>query len=124
MAQTGNSDTTQIAEAKDSSKTIKKREITKMPEFPGGKEALNHYLKKKTPVPVYRWGSGRIIVRFIVSETGKIQDVEVIESNNWYYEKSVVHVIKSMPDWTPGQSEGKNVKVSFTIPFIFTFQAR
>ena len=109
MAQTEMPDTARVAEAKDSSKTTKKREITKMPEFPGGKEALNYYLTK----------SGKVMVGFVVSRTGKIQDVKIVKGLNRICDKAAIRVVESMPDWTPGQCEGENVSIYLRLPLTF-----
>ena len=119
MAQTEMPDTARVAEAKDSSKTTKKREITKMPEFPGGKEALNYYLTKKLSYLSCNNESGKVMVGFVVSRTGKIQDVKIVKGLNRICDKAAIRVVESMPDWTPGQCEGENVSIYLRLPLTF-----
>jgi TonB family protein len=66
--------------------------------------------------------TGKVLVCFNVNSKGKVVDVEVIESPNYYLSKAAVDVILSSPDWEPGIQEGKKVKQSFVIPIIFQFQ--
>lgn len=119
MAQAEIPDTTRPAESKDTSKTSKVRKLDKLSEFPGGKEAMNKYLQKKLFYLSCNNESGKIVIRFVVSETGKIQDVVVIKSLNGICDKAAVRVVKSMPDWIPGQINGKNVSVFHALPITF-----
>lgn len=117
-AQTEKPDIARIAESKDTSKTSKVRKLDKFPEFPGGEEAMKNYLEKKLFYLSNNNESGKVVVRFVVSETGKIQDIVVIKSLNRICDKAAVRVVKSMPDWIPGQSDGKNVSVWCAVPII------
>ena len=119
-AQTEKPDIARIADSKDSLKISKFRKIIKMPEFPGGKKALYRFLNKKIRWPMYNRDSGTVLVRFIVSKTGKIEDIVVLQSLNRMCDIEAVRLIKSMPDWTPGQIDGKNANTYFTIPITFT----
>lgn len=69
---------------------------------------------------MYNRDSGTVLVRFIVSKTGKIEDIVVLQSLNQMCDREAVRLIKSIPDWKPGQINGKNVNTYFTIPIIFT----
>src|ERR1035437_8656444 len=55
--------------------------IEKMPQFPGGEKALLDYISKhlKYPVDAQEKGiQGRIIIRFVVSKFGKVENVEIV----------------------------------------------
>ena len=62
---------------------------------------------------------GRITLSFTVSETGKVTDVTVRRGVDPILDKEAVRVVELSPDWTPGQSNGRNVPVSYTFPVIF-----
>ena len=63
--------------------------------------------------------SGRVLLSFTVSATGKVTDVKVLRSAHEELDKEAVRVIEMSPDWTPGMVDGKNVSVSYTFPVTF-----
>ena len=100
--------------------------VEKMPEFPGGQQALFKYLSENVKYPVIAQENGiqgRVICQFVVNKDGKIVDVEVVRSGgDPSLDKDAVRVIKSMPHWKPGQQRGKPVRVKYTVPVNFRLQ--
>ena len=100
--------------------------VEKMPEFPGGQQALCKYLSENVKYPVIAQENGiqgRVICQFVVNKDGKIVDVEVVRSGgDPSLDKEAVRVIKSMPNWKPGQQRGKPVRVKYTVPVNFRLQ--
>ena len=100
--------------------------VEKMPEFPGGQQALFKYLSETVKYPVIAQENGiqgRVICQFVVNKDGKIVDVEVVRSGgDPSLDKEAVRVIKSMPNWKPGQQRGKAVRVKYTVPVNFRLQ--
>ena len=100
--------------------------VEKMPEFPGGQQALFKYLSENVKYPVIAQENGiqgRVICQFVVNKDGKIVDVEVVRSGgDPSLDKEAVRVIKSMPPWKPGQQRGKPVRVKYTVPVNFRLQ--
>lgn len=60
-----------------------------------------------------------MIVTFVVDKTGRVKDAEVVESVNAILDGAALDFIKSMPRWTPGVQEGKNVDVTMELPVNF-----
>ncbi|MCQ2324501.1 MAG: energy transducer TonB [Paludibacteraceae bacterium] len=100
--------------------------VEKMPEFPGGQQALFKYLTENVKYPVIAQENGiqgRVICQFVVNKDGAIVDVEVVRSGgDPSLDKEAVRVIKSMPKWKPGQQRGKAVRVKYTVPVNFRLQ--
>ena len=100
--------------------------VEKMPEFPGGQQALFKYLSENVNYPVIAQENGiqgRVICQFVVNRDGSIVDVEVVRSGgDPSLDKEAVRVIKSMPKWKPGQQRGKPVRVKYTVPVNFKLQ--
>ncbi len=93
-----------------------------MPEFVGGMSGLMTYLMEniRYPKEAFEAGAqGRVLVKFIVNETGEVSDASIVQSVEEHLDKEALRVISSMPNWTPGKHKGKTVKVSFTIPVAF-----
>ncbi|OFY41093.1 MAG: hypothetical protein A2X18_12085 [Bacteroidetes bacterium GWF2_40_14] len=62
---------------------------------------------------------GRVILQFLVTETGKVTNVKVVRGVDLSLDQEAVRVVASSPDWTPGKQKGKNVAVRYTFPVIF-----
>ena len=55
----------------------------------------------------------------MVGFDGKLQGFETIEDGGAAFNKEVIRVLKKMPEWIPGKSNGENVAVYYTIPVKF-----
>lgn len=101
-------------------KVLEKVEV--MPEFPGGKEGLFKYMTTaiKYPEDAEAKGiEGKVIVSFTVDTDGSIKDIERLKSVFPSMDEQAVEVVSNMPKWTPGEQDGKKVKVKMTIPIVY-----
>jgi len=99
--------------------------VEQMPEFPGGEAELMKFISDnlRYPATATELGiEGRVSLRFVVSKTGKVTNVEVIRGLDPSCDKEAVRVIKMMPDWIPGRQNGRNVPVYFTLSVLYKFQ--
>ncbi len=62
---------------------------------------------------------GRVVVKFIVDEEGKVTNAQVLESPDKSLSESALAAVNKMPVWIPGEKDGKKVKVYFTLPISF-----
>jgi len=113
-----------LAEEKEEYEDVLLNIVEQMPEFPGGIDGLIKFLSENIqhPVEARTKGNikqGRVLVQFVIDETGKVVDVKIIESVSPALDKEAVRVVESMPNWTPGTQRGKNVRVKFTLPINF-----
>lgn len=95
-----------------------------MPEFPGGQQAMMTYLVKYLKYPqecIENEVEGKVFVGFVVGREGLITDVKVLRGVPGCpaLEKEAVRVVKTMPNWHPGQQNGKPVPVQMTVPVVF-----
>lgn len=96
--------------------------VEQMPQFPGGEEALKNYIKESLQYPRIAQENGvqgQVIVRFIVKKDGNIEDIQVLRSLYPACDKEAIHLVESMPKWTPGMQNGKAVDVYQVIPVKF-----
>ncbi len=96
--------------------------VEQMPQFPGGDAELMKYIYDNLRYPAVAQENGiqgRVILRFVVSKTGAIENVQVLRSPDPSLEKEAIRVVKSMPKWIPGKQNGNNVPVYFTLPVQF-----
>ena len=112
-----------------SSETFEKNDTTeeriykvceKMPEFPGGEEALKNYLSITMDPPTGTVKLQNPVVQFVVNSDGSVSNVKVVKSTgNAEIDKGVIKHVNTMPKWTPGTQGGKKVRVELTRPFNF-----
>ncbi len=110
----------------------------KMPEFPGGVSEMMKYISSNIRYPKEFANvnlKSRVIVAFVVKADGTIDNVKI---NNTKiqpltdsatdinekaaakaFETEAMRVVKSMPNWTPGEQDGKRVSVAYTLPLQF-----
>ena len=92
------------------------------PMFPGGMEALMKYLNDNIIYPVIALEngvSGTVVLKFVVSKTGKIDDIQVVNSVDRALDEEAVRVVSQMPGWQPAKQNGNNVAVYFNLPVRF-----
>lgn len=59
---------------------------------------------------------GRVLVAFAVTEQGKVADIQIKESLFPSIDAEAMQAVQRLKSFTPGQQDGKAVKVSFTVP--------
>lgn len=93
-----------------------------MPQFPGGNTELMKFIKDNLQYPVVDQEigrQGRVIIRFVVTETGNIEQATVQSGVSVSCDREAIRVVKSMPKWIPGKQNGKAVSVYFTLPILY-----
>jgi protein TonB len=99
--------------------------IEQMPVYPGGEGELLKFIFANLKYPVIAQENGiegKVIIRFVVSKTGKISNVEVLRSLDPSCDKEAVRVVKMLPNWIPGKQNGVNVPVYYTLPITYKLQ--
>ena len=105
-----------------------------MPEYPGGMESMMNFMKSNMKYPEIaqeNGATGKVIISFVVEKDGKVTEVkaaefkadgEVSDECKKAFIAEAERVVASMPNWKPGQHEGENVRVKYTMPFTFRLQ--
>lgn len=96
-----------------------------LPEFPGGTEKYKMFINKncKYPIEAHRRGiHGRVLVGFIVTDDGSIEEPHIIESIDSLLDNEALRIVKMMPKWKPGKQKGKSVNTFSTISVSFNIQ--
>lgn len=91
--------------------------VEKMPKLKG---SLGDLQKKiKYPEKARKAGiEGRVVVQFIVNEEGEVEDPKVIRGIGGGCDEEALRVVKKAK-FEPGQQRGKNVRVRYSLPFVF-----
>lgn len=105
-----------------------------MPEYPGGMESMMNFMKSNMKYPeiaMNNGATGKVIISFVVEKDGKVSDVkaadfkadgEISDECKNALIAEAERVVANMPNWKPGQQEGENVRVKYTMPFTFRLQ--
>lgn len=99
--------------------------VEQNPEFPGGISEMYKYIGTniKYPSAAQRANvSGKVFVKFVVEKDGSIGDITVLKGIGFGCDEEATRVIKSMPKWSPGRQNGRNVRVYYTMPINFQLQ--
>lgn len=90
------------------------------PQFPGGIKACEQFIKENLRYP--DTGSdvqGRVIVSFMVERDGSLSDIKVVRGLDPAFDEEALRVVKMMPKWSPGVTDGKISVMRYAIPIIF-----
>lgn len=98
--------------------------LWKCPEFPGGDVALYKYIREVMVYPdeaLKDSVEGRVIVEFVITETGKVTDARVVRGRHPALDKEALRIVNSLPDWTPGieKVNGSPSRVIYHLPVTF-----
>jgi TonB family protein len=99
--------------------------VEKMPKFPGGLNALMHYLASNIHYPEQAKKDtiqGRVFVNFIIEKDGSVTHAKVLRGIGHGCDQEALRVVKQLPRWEPGYQRGKPVRVSFNLPIKFTLE--
>jgi TonB family protein len=117
--------TSSEANAKEDNSNNVRKMASKMPEFKGGQKAMFTYLMENVKYPeeaVEKNIQGNVIVKFVVTETGKVENATVIRGVDPLLDAEALRVISSMPDFEPGMENSKAVSVEYVLPVSFKLQ--
>ena len=115
-------DTNPVAHSQNGEEVVY-RSVDYMPHFPGGDSALMKYIRNNTNYPagaIQRGVEGRVIVQFVVTDTGEVGEIKVARSIDEDLDQEAVRVCKSLPRFEPGRlGNGNPVNVWYSIPVTF-----
>ena len=97
--------------------------VEQAPAFPGGPQAMRKFIKENLQYPQIAKENGiqgRVILQFVVDETGQVTDPKVVRSIDPSLDAEAIRLVNSMPRWTPGMQDGKAVSVRYTVPVAFS----
>ena len=93
-----------------------------MPQFPGGEQEMFKFFQEKIIYPLKAKQDnieGVVYMQFVVERTGALSEFNVVKGAHQMLDREAMRVTKLMPNWTPGEKDGKKVAVRFTLPISF-----
>ena len=92
------------------------------PEFPGGNDSLNAFIKQNLQYPksAKEQGiEGTVFVRFVVETDGSVTVFRINQDVNEELAAEAIRLVNIMPKWKPGMEGPKPVRVLYTLPIVF-----
>ncbi len=95
-----------------------------MAEFPAGQEAMNKYIADNIKYPAgasEKMLPGTVYLTMIIEKDGSVSNVNVLRGikDSPAFSEESKRVVSSMPKWSPGQQNGKNVRIKYNLPISF-----
>ena len=102
-------------------------EIIEFPDveatFPGGPAAMQQWIAKNVQYPqtsIEMGEQGKVYVSFVVEPDGSITGVKVERGVSDDLDREAKRLVRSMPNWKPGESAGKKARTRCRLPINFT----
>lgn len=86
------------------------------PDFPGGIEKFYKFVGNNYKTPEEEGLKGKVYVTFVVEKDGSLTDIKVLRDIGYGTGAEAVRVLKKCPRWTPGEQNGKKVRVLYSLP--------
>ncbi|MFB9078575.1 hypothetical protein ACFFLS_15250 [Flavobacterium procerum] len=88
-------------------------------EFPGGIDQFHTFFMKeyKKPEGVYYWKLN-FTLAFAVEKNGTVSFLECSPAVEEPLEKEIVRVLNLCPKWQPGESNGKKIRMQYSVPIL------
>lgn len=100
--------------------TIRSSGTEVRPSYPGGFSAMHGFLQQNIRYPdTVLTNLGVVTVSFLVDEQGHILEAEVVKGLAPVFDAEALRVVKRMPKWIPGRSNGHPVKARIEVPIRF-----
>jgi protein TonB len=99
--------------------------VEKMPEYSGGEEAMFAFLDKNQKIRPAANGCGiigTVKLRFVVTKTGAITNIEILKTTHQRFNNEAIRLIKLIPSFIPGEEKGMKVDVYYTLPISIRLQ--
>jgi len=96
-------------------------EINPLPVFPG---EISEYIKENIRYPEKAYENkidGIVIISYAVQADGFVGKVIVLQGIGYGCDEEAIRVLENMPQWTPGQQNGKNVNTYYTLRIDFNY---
>ncbi len=109
----------------ESDPVVEMFDVNKPPTFPGGEQELLKFLAENIKYPALAREAGiqgNVAISFVIGKDGAINDVALLKDIGGGCGKEAIRVVKTMPNWSPGEANGHKVKVRFTLPVRFRLE--
>ncbi|PSL07500.1 M56 family metallopeptidase [Cecembia rubra] len=96
--------------------------VENSPEFRGGFEAWNNYIRNNLSYPEsarLNGIEGTVYLVFVINKDGKVENPEILRGVGFGLDQEALRVVSESPDWIPGYQKGQAVNVRMRLPVRF-----
>jgi protein TonB len=93
-----------------------------MPQFKGGYAELSRFIYHQLEYPeiaLQKRIQGRVWCSFTINKDGSVSDIQLEKGVSLYLDDEALRVLKMMPPWEPGMTNGESVRVKIYLPIVF-----
>lgn len=93
-----------------------------MPEPANGMKEFYEYISKNIRYPQEARSEeveGKVFVQFTVNEYGELANFKALKGIGGGCDEEAIRVLENAPEWNPGTTDGKPVKVKMVMPITF-----
>ena len=97
-------------------------QVDVMPQFKGGHTELVRFIYNHLEYPPMAQRQriqGRVWTSFIINKDGTVSDVKLEQGTYFTLDDEALRVLKTMPAWQPGMTNGEQVRVKIYLPVVF-----
>ncbi|MBS7252803.1 hypothetical protein [Flavobacterium branchiicola] len=104
---------------KENSSVVVKAPSNLNAEFPGGIDQFHSFFMKeyKKPESVNYWKLN-FTLAFAVEKNGSVSFLECSPAVEEPLEKEIIRVLSLCPKWQPGESNGKKIRMQYSVPIL------
>jgi len=74
------------------------------------------FLAKNIHYPTCVVDKGTVYIAFVVDAEGAVTEAQVVKGANPPLDREALRVVSNMPMWSPGEQDGKAVRVRIMLP--------
>lgn len=93
--------------------------------FVGGFEAMKKYIRDNISIPndgFTEMESGTVYLSFVVEKDGEVTNVVVEKGVNPALDREAKRVVRSFPNWIPGEYEFRKVRTKVRLPIVIELE--
>jgi len=101
---------------KDGNEIYNPLDIEIKPEFPGGQQVLDKFIKENYKNPKDKTIKGNVYLTFIIEKDGSLSDIKVLRDIGSGTGAEAIRVLKTSPNWIPGKQNNNVVRTLYSLP--------
>jgi protein TonB len=116
-------------EISDTTIKIVKPPIVDFPDmeasYPGGAVEMNKFINKYITYPqtsIEIGDQGIVYLNFVVELDGSLSEIKIERGVSKELDREAKRVVRKMPNWNPGETEGKKVRTRCRLPIVFELE--
>jgi hypothetical protein len=96
----------------------KTRYAAKMPQFPGGPDSLQAYVRRNLKLSGKLKSEAILDLEFTVEKDGSLSQMEIVRSKGIGQQdkEAFLNILRKMPHWIPAEEEGEIIALRFSLP--------